>query len=299
MRSIDEKRLLYFHETVAAGTMRAASDKLGLAPSSVSRQIALLEQAVGLPLIERGRRRIRLTEAGQLVLDYFRERRAHDEVFHSRLEDLHGLKKGIITIAMGEGFISHRMSTVLSRFSRDFPGIQVTASIAHSNEIVRQVIEDEAHFGMVIQAPHEPKLTVRWSSALELKAIIPAGHDLAKRASVRLAELTAFPLGLVDTGFRIRQAIEEAEARENVFLSPVLSTNSLFLLRRFVASGGGITIMPETVFRREVEEGTVDTIAIENDALVRPMAHIITRAGRQLPTAALKLLGRLQKAELL
>ena len=299
MRAIDEKRLLYFHETVTAGTMRAASDKLGLAPSSVSRQIALLEQAVGLPLIERGRRKIKLTEAGRLVLDYFRERRAHDEVFHSRLEDLHGLRKGVITIAMGEGFISHRMSNVLSRFSHDFSGIHVTASIAHSNEIVRQVVEDEAHFGMIIQAPHEPKLSLRWSSALELKAIVPLGHELVEREPVTLNDLKLYPLGLVEAGFRIRQAIEEAEAHENVFLSPVLSTNSLFLLRRFVASGGGITIMPESVFRRELEEGTVHTIAIKNDALVQPMAHIITRTGRQLPTAALRLLGRLQKAELL
>jgi len=297
VETIDERRLLYFYETVQAGTMRAASEKLDLAPSSISRQLALLEREIGLPLIERGRRTIKLTQAGELVLDYYRQRRAQDEVFRSRIEDLHGLRAGEITVAMGEGFITYQMSGTLSEFSREFPGIHVTISIAHSNEIVRRVVDDEAHFGMIIQAPHEPRLSISWSRALELKAILPQGHELAGRSSVSLAELKPYALALVESGFRIRQVISEAEAHERVFLAPVLNTNSLFLLRRFVASGGGITVLPETVFRGELDAGIVSALPIDNAALVRPTAHIITRAGRQLPSAALKLLKRFRAME--
>ncbi|MBK5911733.1 hypothetical protein CCR85_09570 [Rhodothalassium salexigens] len=296
MRSVDQKRLLYFHEAVTAGTMRAASEKLNLAPSSISRQIALLEREVGLPLIEKGRRQILPTEAGGLLLDYFRECRAHDEVFASRLEDLHGLREGTIAIAMGEGFISHRMNTTLATFNRDYPGLKVKATIANSNEIVRQVTEDEAHFGLVVQAPHEPRLQVRWSNALEITAIVGAGHDLAGAERVSLRQLQDYPIGLVDGAFRIRQVISAAEARDEIFLSPVLTTNSLYMLRRFVTAGAGITILPQTVFSREIAAGEVHAVPLDNDALVRPTAHIITRAGRQLPAGAHRLLEMIKRS---
>jgi len=297
VHAIDEKRLLYFYETVRAGTMRAASEKLDLAPSSISRQLALLEQDIGLPLIERGRRTIQLTQAGELVLEYYRQRRAQDEVFRSRIEDLHGLREGDISVAMGEGFITHHLSGALSAFSQEFPGIRVNVAIAHSNEIVRRVIDDEAHFGMIIQAPHEPRLSISWSRALELKAIVARDHPLSSQDRVTLAQLKDYPLALVESGFRIRQVISEAEAHEQVFLTPVLNTNSLFLLRRFVSSGGGITVLPETVFRGELEAEAVHALQIDNEALLQPMAHIITRSGRQLPLAALKLLQRFRAVE--
>ena len=63
--ALTDAKLRYLAETASLGSMRAASEKLDVAVSSISRQIAQLEADIGLPLIERGRRSIKLTEAGE------------------------------------------------------------------------------------------------------------------------------------------------------------------------------------------------------------------------------------------
>src|SRR3546814_17501364 len=86
--SMSDVALMYFYETAMLGTMRLASDKIGVAVSSISRQIAQLEQEFGMPLIERGRRTIKLTPAGELALEYHRYQLAAREAFLNRLAEL-------------------------------------------------------------------------------------------------------------------------------------------------------------------------------------------------------------------
>ncbi|HEX2139899.1 MAG TPA: LysR family transcriptional regulator, partial [Woeseiaceae bacterium] len=105
MEKFNDHRLRYLYEAVRGGTMRAASEKLNVAPSSISRQIAQLEEELGIPLIERSRRSLKLTEAGEIAINYFRELTTHQEAFISQLRDLRGLKGGTVKLAVGEGFI--------------------------------------------------------------------------------------------------------------------------------------------------------------------------------------------------
>ena len=93
-------RLRYLYESARLGTMRAASDKLDVATSSVSRQIGELESELGLKLIEKGRRRIKLTEAGEAACLYYKEKLSQEEAFLSKIEELKSIRTGKITLAV-------------------------------------------------------------------------------------------------------------------------------------------------------------------------------------------------------
>ena len=84
---LGENRLRYLYEAARLGTMRAASDELNVATSSISRQIAALEKELGMRLIEGVRRKIKLTEAGNVAFAYYREMQAHQELFLSRVAE--------------------------------------------------------------------------------------------------------------------------------------------------------------------------------------------------------------------
>ena len=81
---IKEARIVFLFEAIQRGSMRAAADALNIAPSAVSRQIALLEQELAIPLIERHTRGIKPTEAGRLLIEYFSANNAHTKTifFH-------------------------------------------------------------------------------------------------------------------------------------------------------------------------------------------------------------------------
>jgi DNA-binding transcriptional LysR family regulator len=82
--------------------MRAASDYLNMAPSSISRQIAGLEKELGIDLVEKSRHTVQLTSAGQLVLQYYRDRLSQRETLISGIDDIRGRRKGHIVIAVGQ-----------------------------------------------------------------------------------------------------------------------------------------------------------------------------------------------------
>lgn len=284
----------YLYEAARLGSMRAAADHLDVAVSSISRQISQLEAEVGVSLIEHGRRSVMLTEAGRLLIEYYTEQRAHRENFERRLSDLKGLRAGRVRLAIGEGFIGAPLSGVLSRFVARHGGLSLDVRVtASSSEVARLVVEDEAHLGLAFQSSDDPRIRVLASVRHPLCVIARPSHPLARFKSVRLAELTAFPLCLPESSLRTRQLLKEAEVAERVSLQPGITSNSLLLLRNLLGSGDLITLMPLLAVMEEVERGELIAIPLISSVLQETSVHVICRLGRHLTPAPLRLLDKL------
>lgn len=289
-----EIRLRYLYEAARLGTMRAASEELNVATSSISRQITALEKDLGMRLIEGGRRKVKLTEAGEAAFAYYREMRAHEEVFLSRIEELRSVRSGIINLAVGEAFINDEFSDVLQEFMRKFPGITVRVKMSGTNSSVALVRDDDAHFGLIFDTPRDPKVRARLTLSQPLKAIVAPNHELASTPKIKLAELARFPIGLPEDSFRIRQIIKEAEHAESIFLEPRLIANSMVLLKDFAKSGRGVTFLPEFLAQPHLGEGKLVAIPVENPVMNSTKISLITRVGRQLPNGVYRLMQHIE-----
>lgn len=290
MTDFHDSRLRYLAEAVRGKTMRAASENLEVAPSTISRQIADLERQLGVPLIERNRRRIKLTEAGEIALKYYREFTTQREAFVSQMRDLKGLKGGTITVAAGEALIGDLLFNTLQRFMSQYPDIRVSIRTAGTAEVAGLVIEDEAHIGLVFQPEPDAKIRVRASSDQPLKAIMRPGHPLAERRALTIEDIARERVALPEKSFRIRQTLAAAEAAQHVYIKPVLESNSLLALKEFARSGLGITVLPGIAAHSEVTAGILKSVPIDHPMLTHTTASVITRLGRQLPVNAVRLL---------
>ncbi len=296
MKEINAKRLTYFYEAVSLGTVRAAADKLNVAPSAISRQITQLEEEMACLLIERHRKGVRPTEAGELLLRYYREASSNEEACLSELQAIRGLKTGHITLAVGEGFIGDIMSKALPQFQALYPDLTLSLYVAGSNELIRRIDEDEAHIGVLFHPPHHQKLRSHEISLHPLRAIVPPNHPLTQlNRPVQLEEMMPYPIALQEAEFGVRQLISVAEFKHRIRFSPAMTVNSFSLLKEFVRSGMGVTILPDFVVRRELEDGLVVSLPIEDSILSSGEVHIVTRLGRQLTEAPLALLKHLQR----
>jgi DNA-binding transcriptional LysR family regulator len=264
--------------------MRAASEKLDVAVSSISRQIAQLEADIGLPLIERGRRSIKLTEAGELALRFYHESVAQREALGSSFNALRGLRAGQVHLAIGEGFV-RALSTLLHSFLARHVGVVMSINMASTGEVIRQVRDDEAHIGLVFHAPADPKISVRAAVAQPIRLIVHPKHPLAGAASVTLQQLSAHRLCLPEASFRIRQIIGMAEAHERVSLQADVTTNSLHLLRDMAKTGGYATLLPEIAAIVELNRRELVSVPIANAGMQLTSLNLICRLGRTLPTA--------------
>jgi DNA-binding transcriptional LysR family regulator len=288
---LTESRIAYFYEAVRLGSIRAAADWLNVAPSAVSRQIALLESELAAPLVERFARGVKPTEAGQFVIEYFREHMAHRDDLLARLQELRGLRTGHVNVVLGEGFVSDLLSGPLPQFCRQYPGIKVNLDLAGTNDVMRKIIEDEGEIGLVYNPPPEPKIVSRASRMQPLMAIV--GTDFPRSArgkAMTVQELASFPIAATHASYGTRQMLQAVEFAEKVRLDPVVTTNSIAILKQFVKSGLGIACLPAFSVSTELDAGELIAIPIDHPLLLNAEAHLVTRVGRKLSVASNKLL---------
>ncbi len=281
---LTDAKLRYLAEAAALGSMHAAGEKLDVAVSSISRQIAQLEAQVGLPLIERGRRSIKLTEAGEMAVRYYRESITQRETLVANIQALRGLRAGQINLAVGEGFVN-ALSPLLQTFADEHPEIRMSVKMAGTLEVMRQVRDDEAHIGLAFHSPPDPKINVRATFAQPIRLIVHPRHPLAGRSSVALREVVEHRLCLPEASFRIGQMIDMAREHERISLDAHLSTNSLHLLREMVKSGKCATLLPEIAAVRELSQRVLIAVPIDSAALQDTALTVICRLGRTLPSA--------------
>lgn len=286
----------YFYEAASLGSMRLASEKIGVAVSSISRQISQLESAMGVSLIERGRRSIRLTDAGRLVFDFHREQLADREGLMNRLQELREVKAGHIVLAIGEGFIGNAFARTIDQFQRRNPGIAITVHSCASSEIVRMVLEDEVHIGMILHVPDEPKIRTRLSVSQPLTVLCAPNHPAAALSAITLEDLARFDLCLPPKGFRIRSTLLHAERRARIMLEPMLVTTSIQMMRDVAKAGRAVTVLPRISALTELAEGSLVARPLLDPELEHSSVSLIHRLGRQLDGAPARLLSQLENS---
>lgn len=288
---LDDHRLSYLYEAIRLGSVRAAADHLAVNASVVSRQIAHLEKDLGLLLIERLGRGVRATEAGELLAQRFRQWSADRADTLAKLQEIQGLKRGHVDIISGEGFVSDLISGPLNRFWQRHPNLTMSVEVAGTNDVIRGVAEDRYHIGLVYNAPPDPRLRTAAASRQPICLVAAPGHALARRGGpVTLRDAADEPVAQLHARYGVRQIVAMAEMAEKVSLVPALTTGSIYVLREFAKTGRGITFLPAFSVAADIADGALVAVPVDNPLLSTVEAKVITRLGRQLPSAAAQLL---------
>jgi DNA-binding transcriptional LysR family regulator len=294
---LDDRRVRYLYEAVLTGSVRAAADKMDLNPSVVSRQIAQLEVELAVSLIERHGRGVKPTDAGRVLVDYYRQHASNQVDVLAKLQDIRGLSQGHVDVVLGEGFVSDLMDRPLQDFWRRHPGLTVTLNLAGTNDVLRLVAEDIAHIGLVYNPPTTPGIRSRAAVVQPMCAIVAPDHPLATAGSLpTLAQLVPYPVALMQGAYGTRQIVQLAEHMDKIRLTTKLTTNSISVIKHFVRAGLGVSLLPAFAVSQEIDAREIVAIPIEHPLLAKAEAHIVTRLGRQLSPAANQVLLQLTAA---
>jgi DNA-binding transcriptional LysR family regulator len=292
----DHERLHYLREAIRLGSIRGAADRLNVNPSTVSRQIALLEKEVASTLLERFGKGVRATEAGQLLVEYARIQSSAREDTLAKLADLKTLKSGHIELVTGEGYISDLLGGPLQEFCQQFPHLTFSLEITGTDGIIQSVIEGEAQIGIVYVPPADRRLRSHIMIRQPVCAIVHPRHPLAKLGRPpTLSDAAHYPIAELRGSFGTQRLMEMAASAARIDFNPVVRTNSFLVLKSFVCANLGIAFMPAFAAARELHDGDVIALPIDHPILQAAEAHIITRHGRRLPPATLRLLQHLIK----
>lgn len=291
---IPHQRLVYFQVTIEAGSVRRAAVRLDIAASAVSRQLTLIESALGATLLERTPSGVEPTAAGEMLLDYCRRRAVLDHAFTQELDAYQRLETGNIVLRVGEGFVGDLVDSPLKAFTAQYQGVQLDVDTGSTKEIINAVVEDDAHIGLMYHERVHSQLHFWHSSPQPLVAVMSPAHPLAARSSLSLKDLADEPLALWRSGHGVRQLVDEGFRDEG--LRPVigLKTNSLAVLKHAARSGHNVSLLPAFAAAQELEDGVLVARDVSCQRFYRANAHMVTRVGRRMPRAALQLLRHLE-----
>ncbi|WP_174297777.1 LysR family transcriptional regulator [Sphingomonas bacterium] len=280
MRLLHSQLLRYLDEVARAGSIRKASAKLNIASSSINRQILALEAELGSPIFHRLHRSLRLTPAGEILVDHVR--RTLKDLGHAvgQIEDLRGIRRGTVTVALVGGLASTLIIRVCSKFRERYPMVKLVFRRYDGDKIATAVTSGECDLGLSFLLPDDPNLTVVAAIDCYVGAIVPTDHPLAKRASVRISDCVGQPMILPDETMMVRGIINAGFERLNTKLYPEMESNSIEMIRGFVASGQGISFLNQINVNDERAQGLLVFLPIVDR--LRPLnLRIVRRAKDQ------------------
>jgi DNA-binding transcriptional LysR family regulator len=286
--------LRYFDEVVRAGSIRAAAQKLNVASSAINRQVLRLEADLGVKLFERGARRLRLTAAGEILIHHVRRTLRDAERAESEIEDLQGLRRGIVRLAVIEGAAADLVIDAVAEFRKRYPRIRFFVQSLPSSLVPEQVLNGEADLGIAFNLPKIRGIRQIAAARFDVGVVMRPDHPLAKRPKLSLTDCIQYPLCVADHSLSAGRLIEDAIMEVSADVEPLIVCNSAEFLIKLVTSNLGIAFKSSLGLKREIKEKKLVFRHLEKPIYQRLV--LIENSGREHPIAARILAESLRKS---
>ena len=269
---MDIRALEVFCRIVELKSFSKAAEAVYLTQPTVSGHIKVLEEFVGVKLLDRLGREVLPTKAGELLYGYAKQILALRNQAIQALEEYKGSLKGHLVIGGSNIPGEYVLPALLGTFKARYPEISITLKIADSREIVRGVLEGTYELGAVGAKFDDGQLIYLKLLEDELVLALPPGHAWASKPVIALKELVEQPMILREVGSGSRKVFEDAlhAARlDSSALAVVAELGSTEAIRQAVKSGAGVSVISLRAIQDDLDRGTLRTVPLEGIRLTR------------------------------
>jgi DNA-binding transcriptional LysR family regulator len=293
---MDQTALRYFLEVARSGSLSKASERLYVAVSALSRQIAKLEEQAGAALFERRPRGMVLTEAGRLLANHALRSQLEDERVIEEIRDLSERGRVTLRIAASEGVAPDFLPQVCSRFLKTYPRAHFQMDVSAPSVATQRVREGTHDIAVCFSMAPEKDVHVHYAQQAPIYALMRRGHPLASREDVSLSDLVSWPVAMYNESGTLRQLFDIACSLEGLIFEPVFVANLHTALQGFVQCTNAVTLTGYLTVRSRLVPGGLVAIPITNAELHQRTLQVQTMAGRKLPRAAIAFIELLKQA---
>ena len=285
------RQLAALHAVARLGSVSRAATELHLTQPAISIQIKLLEDAAGMPLLEREGRGIRLSGAGEVlsgyaarILDLWRE--AGDEMAAQRGGFSGTLRVGAVTTA------EYLLPPLLVAFADGRPEVKIQLKVGNRDDIVRMLAGQEIDVAIMGRPPAELK-TKAVSFARHPMAFLAApGHPLMARRRLTIADLSQTKLLVRERGSGTRATLETLYKEADLALRVGSELSSNEAIKQMCAAGFGVAFLSLHTCRLELDAGMLALLPMKANPIERDWyaMHLATRRLPQLASAFMQFL---------
>jgi DNA-binding transcriptional LysR family regulator len=263
--------------------------------SAVSQQISALERAFKSLLIERSKKKFRLTREGQVLYEYSKQIIQTYESLHSKLQELKDIISGTIRVATIYSIGLHDLPPYVKRFMKSYPTVNIHVEYRRANQVYDDVFSNVVDLGLVAYPVKDPKLEIIPLRKEPLVLICHPQHAFAKQKSIKLKSLAGQKIIGFEPDIPTRKALDKILREYGVEIKHVMEFDNVETVKRAVEIDAGISIVPQGTITQEINKNTLAAVQIEDGEFYRPLAAIYKK-NKVLSPAMKQFLGILKEA---
>lgn len=242
--------------------------------SAVSQQISSLERTFKSLLIERSKKKFRLTREGQVLYDYSKQIIQTYESLHSKLQDLKDIISGTIRVATIYSIGLHDLPPYIKKFMKSYPTVNIHVEYRRANQVYEDVLSNVVDIGLVAYPVKDTKLEIIPLRKEPLVLICHPQHPFAKQKTVKLKNLAGQKVIGFEPDIPTRKALDKILREHGVEVKHVMEFDNVETVKRAVEIDAGISIVPIGTVTQEINKNTLAAVEIEDGEFYRPLAAI-------------------------
>ena len=273
---MDLRQLEIIRAIADTGSFTAAGQKLHVSQSAISRQILLLEQELGEAVFHRIGRRIRITAAGESLLQLSHRVFQDLEDTVTAISEKQESLRGTLRFVGGMTVCLYVFPTLLSEVRRVHPNLDLKVTVGSTERSIAMLRSGAGDLGLLTLPIDAADLVSVPVLEEELLVATYPNHPLAMKRLISLTELHRQPFILFEVGSATRYVIDHFFASENIEPTIVMDTENVEIIKAMVKTGLGIGIVPFQSVEREVRAGQFFCARVEGHELLREIgrAHV-------------------------
>jgi len=242
--------------------------------SAVSQQISSLERQFKSLLIERSKKKFRLTREGQVLYDFSKQIIQTYSELQNKLQEIKNIISGMIRVSTIYSIGLHDLPPYIKRFLKEHPTVHVHVEYRRANQVYDDVNSNVVDLGLVAYPDKDPKLEIISLRKDPLVVICHPLHPLAKQKSIKLKAIADQKFIAFEPDIPTRKAIDKVLREQSIGVKTVMEFDNIETVKRAVEIDAGLSIVPLGTIGQEISKQTLVAITIEDAELYRPLAAI-------------------------
>jgi DNA-binding transcriptional LysR family regulator len=259
---------------------------LGIASSALNRRLIDLEQDIGTILFDRLQGGVRLTAAGEAFAGHVRRTLSDLDRVGDQIQALHTLMRGRVAVGTAESAAVDLVPRAIADFQRRHPGVRFAVVVGNPQSMITDLVEDRVDLILTHEAPDHHDVAVLAAVPKSFCALMRPDHPLATRPQLQLRECQNYPIVLADETLAGRSLIESTLAKSSVRLEPMLVTNMVEVMKRYVRNSSAICFQFRVGLAAELTGTDLVAVPLTDPEFARAQLMLATRRGRVLPPSA-------------
>ena len=246
----------------------------GVTQSAVSQQISSLERIFKSLLIERSKKKFRLTREGQVLYDYSKQIIQTYESLDSKLQELKDIISGTIRVATIYSIGLHDLPPYIKKFMKSYPTVNVHVEYRRANQVYEDVFSNVVDLGLVAYPQKDSKLEIIPLRKEPLVLICHPQHPFTRQKTIKLKNLVGQKVIGFEPDIPTRKALDKILREHGVDVKHVMEFDNVETVKRAVEIDAGISIVPLGTVTQEISKQTLVAVEIDDGEFYRPLAAI-------------------------